>query len=182
MRISSLRYDNSRRGFSEVQENVVSTLNRKILTCVVLVGWLNMLSRGIWAGNEKIYSIVLLWLSVTNCFNPTPRLYYNQSRHQLFREWIMLCRIVWHIPLKRTEKTEQRENNCCKYTVFKIWINKKPERAPEFFTPIKYISEHAQHFGPFNRPKQEPITRTEQLPYWAYVTAFLQTSLFLDTF
>ena len=47
MRISSLRYDNSRRGFSEVQENVVSTLNRKILTCVVLVGWLNMLSRGI---------------------------------------------------------------------------------------------------------------------------------------
>ena len=48
MRISSLRYDNSRRGFSEVQENVVSTLNRKILTCVVLVGWLNMLSRGIW--------------------------------------------------------------------------------------------------------------------------------------
>ena len=28
---------------SEVQENVVSTLNRKILTCVVLVGWLNML-------------------------------------------------------------------------------------------------------------------------------------------
>ena len=47
MRISSLRYDNSRRRFSEVQENVVSTLNRKILTCVVLVGWLNMLSRGI---------------------------------------------------------------------------------------------------------------------------------------
>ena len=24
---------------SEVQENVVSTLNRKILTCVILVGW-----------------------------------------------------------------------------------------------------------------------------------------------
>ena len=47
MRMSSLRYDNSRRGFSEVQENVVSTLNRKILNCVVLVGWLNMLSRGI---------------------------------------------------------------------------------------------------------------------------------------
>ena len=39
MRISSLRYDNSRRRFSEVQENVVSTLNRKILTCVVLAGW-----------------------------------------------------------------------------------------------------------------------------------------------
>ena len=48
MRISSLRYDNSCRRFSEVQENVVSTLNRKILTSVVLVGWLNMLSRGIW--------------------------------------------------------------------------------------------------------------------------------------
>ena len=47
MRISSLRYDNSRGRFSEVQENVVSTLNRKILTCVVLVGWLNMLSREI---------------------------------------------------------------------------------------------------------------------------------------
>ena len=47
MRMSSLRYDNSRRRFSEVQENVVSTLNRKILTCVVLVGWLNMLSWGI---------------------------------------------------------------------------------------------------------------------------------------
>ena len=47
MRISSLRYDNSRRRFSEVQENVVSTLSRKILTCVVLVGWLNVLSRGI---------------------------------------------------------------------------------------------------------------------------------------
>ena len=47
MRISSLRYDNSSRRFSGVQENVVSTLNRKILTCVVLVGWLNMLSREI---------------------------------------------------------------------------------------------------------------------------------------
>ena len=47
MRVSSLRYDNNRRRFSEIQENVVSTLNRKILTCVVLVGWLNMLSRGI---------------------------------------------------------------------------------------------------------------------------------------
>ena len=45
--MSSLGYDNSRRRFSEVQENVVSTLNRKILTCVVLVGWLNMLSWGI---------------------------------------------------------------------------------------------------------------------------------------
>ena len=27
---------------SEVQEYVVSTLNQKILTCAVLVGWLNM--------------------------------------------------------------------------------------------------------------------------------------------
>ena len=42
MRISSLRYDNSRRRFSEVQENVVSTLNRKILTCVVF-----------WAGENE---------------------------------------------------------------------------------------------------------------------------------
>ena len=33
----SLRYDKSRRKFNEVQENVVSTINR----------WLNMLSRGI---------------------------------------------------------------------------------------------------------------------------------------
>ena len=53
MRISSLHYDNSRRRFSEVQENVVSTLNRRILTCVVLVGWLNMLSWGIRAGEWK---------------------------------------------------------------------------------------------------------------------------------
>ena len=30
--------------------------------------------------------------------------------------------------------------------------------------------------------QQEPITRSEQLPYKAYVTAFLRTSLFLDTF
>ena len=29
---------------------------------------------------------------------------------------------------------------------------------------------------------QEPITRSEQLPYQAYVTAFLRTSLFLDIF
>ena len=28
---------------------------------------------------------------------------------------------------------------------------------------------------------QEPITRSEQLPYLAYITAFFQTSLFLDT-
>ena len=27
---------------------------------------------------------------------------------------------------------------------------------------------------------QEPMTRSRQLPYWAYVTAFLQTDLFLD--
>ena len=91
MRISSLRYDNSRGRFSEVQENVVSTLNRKILTCVFLVGWLNMLGQGILAGKrmEKKY-IVLLLLSATNCFSPAPRLYYNQSRHQLFRQWIIL--------------------------------------------------------------------------------------------
>ena len=29
---------------------------------------------------------------------------------------------------------------------------------------------------------QEPIIRSEKLPYYAYVTAFLQTGLFLDTF
>ena len=29
---------------------------------------------------------------------------------------------------------------------------------------------------------QEPITRSDQLPYEAYVMAFLWTSLFLDTF
>ena len=29
---------------------------------------------------------------------------------------------------------------------------------------------------------QEPITQSEQLPYKGYVMAFLQTSLFLDTF
>ena len=29
---------------------------------------------------------------------------------------------------------------------------------------------------------QEPITGSEQLPYLAYVTAFLRTSLFLETF
>ena len=29
---------------------------------------------------------------------------------------------------------------------------------------------------------QEPITRSVQLPYWASVTAFLQTSLFLEWF
>ena len=29
---------------------------------------------------------------------------------------------------------------------------------------------------------QQPITRSEQLPHWAYVTAFLRTGLFLDTF
>ena len=28
---------------------------------------------------------------------------------------------------------------------------------------------------------QEPIARSEQLPYYAYVTAFLQTGLFLDS-
>ena len=30
--------------------------------------------------------------------------------------------------------------------------------------------------------QQEPITRSLQLPYWAYVTAFLQTGLFLAFF
>ena len=29
---------------------------------------------------------------------------------------------------------------------------------------------------------QQPITRSEQLPHLAYVTAFLRTGLFLDTF
>ena len=31
-----------------------------------------------------------------------------------------------------------------------------------------------------NKLNQEPMTRSLQLPYWAYVTAFLQTDLFLD--
>ena len=31
-----------------------------------------------------------------------------------------------------------------------------------------------------HEPNQEPMTRSLQLPYWAYVTAFLQTDLFLD--
>ena len=30
--------------------------------------------------------------------------------------------------------------------------------------------------------KQKPITWSEQLPYWAHVTAFLRTGLVLDTF
>ena len=30
--------------------------------------------------------------------------------------------------------------------------------------------------------KRKPITQTEQLPYYAYVTAFLRTGLGLDTF
>ena len=30
--------------------------------------------------------------------------------------------------------------------------------------------------------KRKPITRSEQLPYYAYVTAFLRTGIVLDTF
>ena len=30
--------------------------------------------------------------------------------------------------------------------------------------------------------EQDPITRSEQLPYYTYVTAFLLTGLFLNTF
>ena len=32
----------------------------------------------------------------------------------------------------------------------------------------------------YDESLQEPMTRSLQLPYWAYVTAFLQTDLFLD--
>ena len=37
------------------------------------------------------------------------------------------------IPLKRTKITEKRENNCCKYTIFKIWINKKTRTCSRIF-------------------------------------------------
>ena len=75
---------------SEVQENVVSTLNRKILTCVILVGWR---VKHVEPGNmsrrmEKYIALLydLLLLSATNCFSPALRPYCNQSRHQLYRQ------------------------------------------------------------------------------------------------
>ena len=39
---------------------------------------------------------------------------------------------------------------------------------------VKTFQECRHHMG------QEPMTRSLQLPYWANVTAFLQTDLFLD--
>ena len=74
----------------EVQENVVSTLNQKILTCVVLVG---CRVKHVEPGNmsrrmEKYIALFydLLLLSANNCFSPALRPYYNKSRHQLFRQ------------------------------------------------------------------------------------------------
>lgn len=49
---------------------------------------------------------------------------------------------------------------------------------PFLFRKSLYINEILA-LGTYNS-KQEPITRSLQLPYKAYVTAFLQTGLFLD--
>ena len=45
---------------SEVQENVVSTLNREILTCVVLIGWAKDQLTG--APNDRFLGNDLKWL------------------------------------------------------------------------------------------------------------------------
>ena len=49
------------------------------------------------------------------------------------------------------------------------------------------VSSHCFKFVPllmerFPSSDQDPITRSEQLPYQAFITAFLRTSLFLGTF
>ena len=88
MRVSSLRCDNSSRRFSEVQENVVSTLNRKILTCVVLVGCrVKHVEPGNMSREMKEYSPLFYYCYQRLIVSTSaPRPYYNQSRNQLFRQ------------------------------------------------------------------------------------------------
>ena len=75
---------------SEVQENVVSTLNWKNSDLCSLSGMVKHVQ-----GNGKIYClIVLLLLSALIVLTPALRLYYNQSRHQRFRQWIILSGII----------------------------------------------------------------------------------------
>ena len=58
-------------------------------------------------------------------------------------------------------------------------------RRPHYLNAC-YLTEQARSSSFSTTPKiqltQEPISRSEQLPCQAYVTAFLRTSLFLDTF
>ena len=42
------------------------------------------------------------------------------------------------------------------------------------------VKPKAVNITSYDESLQEPMTRSLQLPYWAYVTAFLQTDLFLD--
>ena len=42
------------------------------------------------------------------------------------------------------------------------------------------VGKHSRGFGKKERSGQEPMTWSLQLPNWAYITAFLQTDLFLD--
>ena len=60
--------------------------------------------------------------------------------------------------------------HCLKYSRYEIALCSAKIRRP--VNKLHYLYEYFQ----------EPITRSEQLPYQAYVTAFLRASLFLDIF
>ena len=110
MRISSLKqlcYDNCRRRkWSPGKCDNFIKSKFKILNAILLELW-NML-RGMWAGHMHIYSIVWILLTAIICFSPTLPC-SNQSRRQIFRQWIIIRGYVIY-SRKRTKETKQSEN------------------------------------------------------------------------
>ena len=101
MRISSLKqlcYDNCRRRKWRPGkcDNFIKS-KFKILNAVLL--WLLNMLRGIWAGDMHIYSIVWILLTAIICFSPTLPC-SNQSRSQIFRQWIIMRGYVIYSPKK----------------------------------------------------------------------------------
>ena len=80
----TLRLDNCRRSQKWSPRKCGKQSNSKILTCVALLGWLNMLreyeqknmTRGIWVGKYILHCFVIV---ISYCFSPA---------HQLLRQWI----------------------------------------------------------------------------------------------
>ena len=99
MRISSLRYDNSRRKFSEVQENAGKyTKSKNSDLCSF-----SRMVKHVEPGNMSRE-----WKNIVHCsvavisyqsFQPRTPPLGNQSRHQLFKSWIIPCGIMKHIPI-----------------------------------------------------------------------------------
>ena len=84
-----------------------------------------------------------------------------------------------HMLISSSDRVEFTTVTCV--LLFKYSISQEPEDCPQSQIYISvYAVSYCEERNLVLFEYQEPMTRSKQLPYWAYVTAFLLTDLFLD--